>query len=464
MTSIMKRSMNRCPRNAAARLAAAFLLLALAAGPAAAEPLQLSIGKAVEMGLQHDEQLRQAAAGIDGAAADLRRAKAGRLPSLSLAGQYTRNIKKPAFFLPPEFGEMFGEDGGGGGVSYVEIGEDNAFSAQALATYNLFTSGRVSAAIGAGREGLAAYREQERAAADYVRYRVREAYYTALLAAKIVDINERAFALTEEAVRVSRAGHDEGTVSRFDLLRAEVELANRRTPLVKAHNDLDQSLITLRRRIGIEADAEIALVDSLETVAMPGTLDGQLAGMRTASPELAALEHQVEAMRHNLDLQRAGRWPVLQLTGSFTVQSEWSNEFVPDTDYIARSAAVGVGFNIPIFDGLETKGRIGKARAELRAAELEFERVEREKALVVRGTWLALENALVSLEGREEGVRLAEEAYRLALVRLRNGLATPLERLDAELALTTARGQLAEALYACNVARAGLELATGSSE
>jgi len=253
-------------------------------------------------------------------------------------------------------------------------------------------------------------------------------------------------------------------VSRFDLLRAEVELANREAPLVEARNNLDQALIALKRRIGVEPGAEIALVDDLSTVEKPGTLEEQLGGMRRASPELAALEHRAAALRHNLNLQRAGRWPVFQLTGSFTLQSEWSNDFVPDTDYIARSAAVGVSFNIPIFDGLETKGRIGRARADLRAAELEVERVSREKDLLVRSAWLSLESALAALEGREESVRLAEEAYRLALVRLRNGLATPLERLDAELALTTARGQRAEALYACNVALAGLELATGLSE
>lgn len=446
---------------------AAFLSIAFVTGAAIAEPLDLSIEKAIEMGLRHDEQLRQAGAGIEGAAADLRLAKSGRLPSLSIAGQYARNIKKPAFFLPPEFGSMFGgdeENGGGETISYVEIGEDNTFTAQALATYNLFTSGRVSSAIGAGREGLAASREQERAMADYVRYRVREAYFTALLAAEVVEINETAVSLTEEAARVARAGHEQGTVSRFDLLRAEVELANREAPLVEARNNLDQALITLKRRIGVEPGAEIALVDDLSAVEMPGTLEEQLGGMRRASPELAALEHQAAALRHNLNLQRAERWPVFQLTGSFTLQSEWSNDFVPETDYIARSAAVGVSFNIPIFDGLETKGRIGRARADLRAAELEVERVSREKDLLVRSAWLSLENALAALEGREESVRLAEEAYRLALVRLRNGLATPLERLDAELALTTARGQRAEALYACNVALAGLELATGLSE
>ena len=46
-------------------------------------------------------------------------------------------------------------------------------------------------------------------------------------------------------------------------------------------------------------------------------------------------------------------------------------------------------------------------------------------------------------------------------MRLVNGIATPLERLDAALAMTTARGQYATALYAANIAEAALELTLG---
>jgi outer membrane protein TolC len=98
----------------------------------------------------------------------------------------------------------------------------------------------------------------------------------------------------------------------------------------------------------------------------------------------------------------------------------------------------------------------------VRSAEIELERVGRDKELAVRQSYLYIENALIALDGREESVRLAEEAHRIAIVRLENGLATPLERLDAELAMTRARAQLAEALYASRMAQAYLELAVGS--
>ncbi len=118
---------------------------------------------------------------------------------------------------------------------------------------------------------------------------------------------------------------------------------------------------------------------------------------------------------------------------------------------------------MPIFDGHAAKADIRGGQADLRMAELELERVTRNRELGVRQARTNLENARLSLEGRHETVTLAEEALRLANVRLTNGLATPLERLDAETALTSARVQLVEALYNCNLAAANLKLAVGGA-
>jgi outer membrane protein len=150
------------------------------------------------------------------------------------------------------------------------------------------------------------------------------------------------------------------------------------------------------------------------------------------------------------------------MSAYYGIQTQWSEGWTPPSELIADLAAVQVGLQIPIFDGLRAKGNISRAEADLRSAEIELERAKREKELAVRQSWLTLENALTALNGRREAVDLAEEAYRLALVRLQNGLATPLERLDAELAMTTARAQLAGALFAYRMAYVYLELSVGS--
>ncbi len=420
------------------------------------ESLDLSLDKAVRMGLEHDESLRQAGLEIESAYAGLKEAKSGRLPELTISGQYGRNIRKPVMFLPSDMGDAFG------GVTKIELGEDNDFTAAAQLSYNLWTAGRISAGIGASREIVEAMKYQKTAVADYLRFKVINAYYTALLSMENLRIAEDAYRETEEVVRINRAGYKEGTVSRFELLRAEVELENRSPQIVEASNAVEQSFIVLRRLCGIDSGKTISLTDRLAMVGETEELDFYIDLMKRENVYIRALDHQVRAMRHNLGFERAQRYPVLQLGLNFVLQAQWSDSYMPEDKNLARSSALTLGFRIPIFDGLKAKARINRARSELRTAEIELEKTVNEKEMEVRLAWLALENALSSLKGREEAVALAEEAHRLALVRLKNGLATPVERLDAELAMTTARGQLAQALFACNMAKANLGLATGA--
>ncbi|MBD3178620.1 MAG: hypothetical protein GF417_02935 [Candidatus Latescibacteria bacterium] len=424
--------------------------------PAPADSVELSLSRAIGLGLASSEQLRMAEEDIRKAEAGITEAKSAAYPKLNISGQYGRNIKKPVLFLPPEFGQAFGVSS-----SYVEIGEDNDFMGQAMLEMPLWTVGRVGAAISIARSYLKAYNDREAAARNYACYTVREAYYSALLARQNLEIARRALRATGESARIARAGYEEGTVSRFDLLRAEVELSNREAPLVQAENELARSYILLRRRCGLEPDTPLELTDQLGPVESPDGTDTLLARMHHINPEIEALQSQVSMRKHNLDLQKAERYPMFNFTAYYALQSQWSNDFIPEDNAIAKNAALQIGFQIPIFDGFETKGKIRKAKADLRMAEIELDRNLRDKELAVRSARLALIDALSSLEGRREAVKLAEEAHRIALVKLKNGLATPLERLDAELAMTTARAQLAEVLYSCNIALAQLELAVG---
>ena len=420
--------------------------------------IRLGLDDAVALALANDEQLQQAQLAVDGAAADLQGARSGTLPQLDVAASWTANLKKAAFFLPPDMAASFG------GVTQIEMGRDRSLAGALSLTWTLWSAGRLSAGVGASREALVASRWQERAVADAVRYAAEVAYCDALLAAEQVRIAEAALAMTEESLRVAVAGHEQGRVSRFDLLRARVELANRESPLIAARNAHDLGLLYLRRVCGIDAGTPIELIDDYADIPAPAPLEDLLGRMAAGSPELRMLTHGVAAQRQVLALAKAGRGPVVQLQGSYVLQGEWDDGLFPGDDERATSGSVALAVSMPLFDGFAAKADIGRAEADLRIAETERDRVERDRRLAVRQARLNLENALTALEGRQESVSLAEEAHRLSLVRLENGLATPLERLDAELALTEARAQLASTRHDCNTARAALELAVGSAD
>lgn len=421
------------------------------------QPMDLSLDQAREQALQNDETLRQASLAIKGAMSDVMAASAGKLPQLDLSGLWQSNLKKPAFFLPPDLAEGFG------GSNKVDMGGDWDLQGAVNMTWNLWTSGRLSAAGGAAQEALRATQWQKALVTDLVLYQVEKAYYDVLLAQVQVRISESALAAAEEAFRVTEAAFVQGTASNFDKLRAEVELSNRRTPVLQARNDRDIQTLTLKRLCALASDRDLTLTDRLDTVAKPAPLTDLLTDMHTGSAELAALKHMVAAGRQTVALAQAGNKPVVQLQGSYAIQGQWDDDLLPGSDETATSASTAIAVSIPIFDGYATRADVGQAEARLRSQEVELERVTRDRELTVRQARIHLENALLALDGRQDAVALAEEAHRLALVRLENGLATPLERLDAELALTTARTQLAEILHACNLARAALTLSVGTT-
>jgi outer membrane protein TolC len=439
------------------------MLTLLVGNTEGAEPQQegashpLSLDEARELALANDEQLAQMHQVVLVAEADIMTAGADRLPQLELSGQWTRNIEKPSFFLPADMAEAFG------GVSVIEMGGDWDLQAAATVTWNLWTAGRLSSAMGATREAHEATLWQEALVADAVLYQVEQAYYDVLLAAEDLAINDSARDLALENLRITQAAFDQGRSSRYDLLRAQVSATNREAPLIQARNNLKLARQRLLRYCGLAPETSLHLTDTFGQVNDPVGLDALLTETIQDSPEIRSLQHSVQAARLAVNLAKAGRGPIVQLQGQYALQGQWDDDLFPGDDEAVDSASAALGVVIPIFDGYAAKADISGRQAELRQAELELERITENRELGVRQARTYLVNALLALEGRNEGVDLAEETYRLAVIRLENGLATPLERLDAELALTEARAQLAQAQYACHVAEAGLKLAVGGS-
>ena len=95
----------------------------------------LSLERAIALGLANDETLKQAGEGVLSAEATVREAKSGRIPTLDFITRYGRNILKPVMFLPSDMAEAFG------GVTRIEIGEDNDVSAVANMTWNVLPTG-----------------------------------------------------------------------------------------------------------------------------------------------------------------------------------------------------------------------------------------------------------------------------------------------------------------------------------
>lgn len=82
---------------------------------------------------------------------------------------------------------------------------------------------------------------------------VHQSWYAVLLAREQVVVREASIQLLEKQLKQSRDRFETGSVSRFDLLRAEVALASGRPPYIRAKNEYRLAIVDLLQVLGLEA-------------------------------------------------------------------------------------------------------------------------------------------------------------------------------------------------------------------
>lgn len=422
-------------------------------------PEGLGLERAVQLAQERNETLLMALEDRNQANGVVKEAYAGVLPNVELQGSYQYNITRPAFFVS---GDLEGGDGSGG-VTKIEIGGDYEAAGQIRLDQILYAFGKVGNAVDFAK----IYKEIASLGVENARNQVvfdaKEAYYRVLLAEHVADIRLRSLRQAESHLDQVRKKLSQGTVSRFDFLRAQVEVKNREPGLIAAENDLSLAQQDLKRILGIEDRPDPVLTDSLAF--FPVDLNEEQAVSRAYSsrPEIRSLQLNVEGREKIVSIEKAGRWPTLGLFGQLLFQGQADdNPLDPfDSRHRAVSSAAGIAVTMPIFDGFRTKAKVQQARAELRRAEYELERARKALRLEVVKAVKDVRALRRAYEAQTATVSLAEEAYAIAETRFASGLSTQLELTDAEMALEQARVNYATTLYQYDVAVAHLEKSIG---
>jgi outer membrane protein TolC len=255
-----------------------------------------------------------------------------------------------------------------------------------------------------------------------------------------------------------------GTVPQFDVLRAEVELANERPRLIQANNDFRigknnlLNLLAVHLPKTIWENVPLQLSGTLE--ARPYSIDLPAALTRALEkrPELASLRKALALRREDLVRAKAGYKPNAQLYGGYQWQSlPYENDLGADlSGWIA-----GAQLNWSIFDGQLTHGKVMEAKARYEQAQLDVDESGRQIELDVRTAYSNFIEARELLDSQEMVQEQAQEALRLAEARLQAGTSTQLDVLSAQTALTQARTTQVQALHDYSAARSRLQRALG---
>jgi outer membrane protein TolC len=421
-----------------------------AQSPPAVDTLRLDVNQAVRYSMRSGVEAAIARQDVMAAEARVGVARSYALPQLGFVGSYSRNIRNPVFFI-----EFDGE------TQSFEVGQDNAWFATLTLSQTLFASGRVRSGYNMAKrraEGAGLMGDDEAAAIARI---VRTVYYQALLAAEQVGIAEKSLAQAERNVAFISARVAQGVTPRFDKLRTQTTVANRRPIVTRARYAETIALDRVKRAIGAPMEQPIVLMDSLEYVPFIESQDDMVRRALSARRDLAAVRKEAEAAEFQYKAQNANSRPILTLDGNLSWQGETSDGLWPGDQESAESAAVGLSLVWPFMDGWRTKnqGRVAKAMAE--KASLQVRQVADFVQLEVRTNWNEVESTAQEIVGAEQAVEVAREAYKIAQVRYDKGLSIIVELLDAELALIEAALNLSVTLYRYNEALAMLEYSIG---
>lgn len=384
------------------------------------------IGKAIEFRRQ-----------VEGKYAEER---AAALPQITVGGELSRAQDKSQ--------EVF--DSGFGGPIETR-------AAQATLSQPLYTFGQIGAAIRAARHGFGTADAQLAIARQAAARDVTAAFYDVLLARELAGISAQTLAQRARHLDETRRKSAAGTATDYDVLAAEVAVANAKPEAIRAENLVRTSREHLRFLLGIGGQ-EVDAAGALDAPVAPApAYDEALSAALANRPEVAEIRSRLGISEELVRIANAGDKPRLDLRSSLGWKSADSGGMTGD----GGTWTAGLFLSYPIFDGFRARGRAAQARSDQATLRIEEARLLDGIALETRDAVNAVGEAAEIERALQGTVAQAERLLSLAEKGFEYGVKTRLEVQDAELSLRQARGGLARARRDHLVARVTLDYVTG---
>lgn len=409
----------------------------------------LSLVDCLNIALQQNAAILKAQNDLRAAQGIVIQTRAIVLPQVTANGQYAETEKK--------FQENFPS---------APPAPNKNWNANVQITQTIYDGGKMIAALSsAGATKKQAVAQYQTAVADAL-LAVRTAYYDVLLANQQVTVHEASVNLLQKELEDQQNRYNAGTVPKFNVLRADVAVANERPNLIQARNNYRISKNNLSNLLGynlphdVWEDIPLQLTDTLDDAPYEINLPDAIQQALSSRSELVARRQNEQLLKLGVVSARAGYQPTISAFGGYG----WKNtQFTDPTDlgYELHGWTVGAKMDWNIFDGLLTHGKVVQAKAQYAQSQTDLADESRQIELQVRTDYSQFIEAKEVLQSQQKVQEEAEEALREAEARQQAGTGTQLDVLDAQTSLTQARATQVQALHDYDVARANLQRAIG---
>lgn len=405
---------------------------------------RLTLEDAIKVALTYNKPLQAVMQDRDVARGQVLESYGEALPKVSAAADYTR------------LDEVSGFNVGGQNVS---LGQLDNYSADLTVRQPIFRGGAIDAALQSARLYEYLTEESVREQVQATIFEVANAYNSALLAQHLLDVYREAVRSAEAHLRDVEKKLGQGLASRFDVLRAEVDVSNFKAEMIQQQNRLNLARTRLWKVMGVSQETDVALAGELMYEAVEPVFEDVVRVAHLNRPDLYRAELAVRLQEQAVRVARSAYWPRLDAT--FTQGWARPDPHASTKDEWGDSWVAGVELELPLFDGLARKGRLVQERAILERRRIERKDAEERVLLDIQQALLALRDAAEFVESQRLNLDRAQEGLRLAEVGYQQGIHTEVAIADARAALTQARGLYYQSIYDHTSARIALQRAMG---
>lgn len=212
------------------------------------DTLILNLDKALEIALSDNPTIKVAEEEIALKKVSRKETWQNLLPEASITGSMSHTITAPQFSI---------------GDQIVKMGQDKANTAAGTLNISLpLFAPSVYRAMSMTKTDIELAVEKSRASKLDLVNQVTKAYYQLMLSQDSYEVLQKSYELAEENYNIVNAKYQQGAVSEFDKITAEVQMRSVKPSVISAGNAVTLSKLQLKVLMGVTADVEIKIDDS----------------------------------------------------------------------------------------------------------------------------------------------------------------------------------------------------------
>lgn len=428
-------------------MAASLMLLALPANAQEAKPtMRLTLDKAIELALSDNPTMKVAEKEIELKEVSKSEAWQNLLPTVSIDGTISYNIKVAE--IKTSMGSF-----------KMGMDDSNTWNAALQVAIPLYAPA-VYETMKLTKNDLELAVEKSRGSKIDLVNQVTKAYYQLMLAQDSYNVLNENYKLAETNFNIVNAMFEQGRVSEYDKISAEVQKNSAWPSVVSGKNAVEIAKLQLKVLMGITADIDLVIDDNLKNheTEMATVAKGEID--LTNNSTLRQIDMQGELLGKQRRLLKTSYLPTLALVGSYQFQSMSNTNWEFYNYNWSNASSLTLSLSIPLYKASnQTKLKSNKIQQfQLAETRLNTERMLNMQAQSYIDN---MAKSAEQLQSSKTAVELAEKGLEISQKRYDVGKGTILELTNSQVSLTNVKLSYNNTIYDYLVAKSELNTVLG---